>query len=212
MKSKIHEFQKKMMTSSKTKILYLVATLLFFSCNKDNADAAAQLPPATQTGANTFGAIINGQIMLPRTTQGYRPPGSNHYAVRYTKSNRWEEIIANDGISKMGGIYLYIENSDNIYPLKVQNYSVGNSNGAFSNSLATNTLITAVTYDKNGNVKIYLSIADTGTINITRSDDAIISGTFSCKLSFENDPNDIIEIKEGRFDFTKNTIYDTIFK
>jgi hypothetical protein len=108
-------------------------------------------------------------------------------------------------------VYIYIENIDKIYPLKVSNYVVGNSDGATSNSFATNTLITAYVFDNTGKGKTYLSIADTGSIDITRSDNDIISGTFSCKLKYENNPNDIIEIKEGRFDFTKNTINSTNF-
>ena len=183
-------------------------------CTKDGekGDPIFALPPATQTGANTFGAIINGQIMVPRNTRGYIPPGSTHNAVNYTQSNNWEAIAAADGVTNMGGLYIYIKNVDNIYPLKVKNYPIENSNGAFSNSSATNTLITAGTKDNNGNLKIYLSIANTGTINITRSDNAIISGTFSCKLSFKDDPTDIIEIKEGPFDFAKSTINSTDFK
>ncbi len=73
-------------------------------------------------------------------------------------------------------------------------------------------MITAYVFDNTGKGKTYLSIADTGTINITRSDNDIISGTFSCKLKYKENPNDIIEIKEGRFDFNKNTINSTDFK
>ena len=93
----------------------------------------------------------------------------------------------------------------------MNNYIIGNSNGAFSESFAENTLITANVYDNNGKAKIYLSIADTGSINITRNDNDIISGTFSCKLRFKENPADIIEIKEGRFDFTKSSINSTKF-
>jgi hypothetical protein len=112
----------------------------------------------------------------------------------------------------MGSIYIYIINKDKIAPLKTGNYDVDNSNGALSYSLAENIMITAIVYDNTGKAKIYLSIVNTGTINITRSDNDIISGTFSCKLNYKNNPNDIIEIKEGRFDFNKNTIRTTDFK
>ena len=45
--------------------LLLLATLLGLSqCKKNDsgpADPASQLPPATQSGANTFGCLLNGQ-------------------------------------------------------------------------------------------------------------------------------------------------------
>lgn len=59
---------------------------------------------------------------------------------------------------------------------------------------------------------IYLSIANTGNITLTRNDNEIISGTFSCKLKNMNNPNDIIEVREGRFDFNKKTINNKIFE
>jgi hypothetical protein len=188
--------------------------ILFASCSKDNNEENynPQLPALTQIGANTFGAIINGKIMVPRNSQGYKPPGSSHNPVLYTGFDNWEQISAGDRKTEMGGIYMYIENLDKVYPLKVDSYIIGDSDGAFSNSFAKNTLITASAYDSNGNRKTYLSIANTGSINILRSDNDIISGTFSCKLKYENNPNDIIEIKEGRFDFNKSTINSTDFK
>lgn len=196
----------------KNLILILLTAVSLSYCSKDDDKSSYQLPPITQSGANTFGAIINGQVMIPRNSIGYIPPGSSHNAVRYSYFNNWEEIAANDGKTNMGGIYIFIDNIEKKSPIKVNNYSVGNSNGAFSNSFAANTLITADVYDSNRNFKTYLSIANTGSINVTRSDNDVISGTFSCKLRYKENPNDIIEIKDGRFDFDKNTINSTNFK
>ena len=39
--------------------------LLVSACTKDDPDPASQLPPATQTGANTFGCLLNGQPWAP---------------------------------------------------------------------------------------------------------------------------------------------------
>lgn len=191
-------------------ILSFLSVFLLNGCDNE-AQFNPQLPAITQVGANTFGAIIKGQIMVPRNSQGYIPPGSSHNPVLYTGFDNWEEISASDRKTIMGGIYIYIENIDKKYPLKVDNYIIGNSDGALSNSFAENTLITANVYDNTGKAKIYLSIADSGSINITRSDNDIISGIFSCKLRDKENPDDIIEIKEGRFDFTKNTINSTNF-
>lgn len=196
----------------KTTILMLLSIFLLNGCDKDSTkDPIFQLPPETQTGANTFGAIINGKVMIPRNSSGYIPPGGKHNAVSYTEADNWEEMKASDGKTKMGSIYIYVVNEEKIAPLKTQTYAVKNSNGALSYSLAENTMITAIIYNNNGEAKIYLSIANTGTINIKKSDENIIAGTFSCKLKNENNPNDIIEIKNGRFDFNKNTIRNTDF-
>ena len=194
------------------KLLLLIVTTFALSCCDNDDKSSNQLPPMTQTGANTFGAIINGKVMIPRNSIGYIPPGSSHNPVLYTESDNWEEISASDRKATMGGIYIYIQNTEKKYPLKTGNYVLGDSNGALSNSFAENTLITANVYDKNGKAKIYLSIANTGSITLTKSNDVIISGVFSCKLKSENSLNDIIEIKEGRFDFNKNTINSTDFK
>ena len=57
--------------------------LLFFialaSCSKPDAtkqDPVLQLPPETQTGANTFGCIINNQVFYPRDGSGNLGGGS----------------------------------------------------------------------------------------------------------------------------------------
>ena len=51
----------------------LCVTLLAFasckSCKKD-VDPTSQLPAATQTGANTFGCVINGQAWVPNGKSG----------------------------------------------------------------------------------------------------------------------------------------------
>ena len=49
------------------------------------------------------------------------------------------------------------------------------------------------------------------TSKILKSDLIIISGTFSCKAVNLNNPNDIINVTEGRFDVTKNTLITTNF-
>ena len=59
----------------KTKLLLYSALLLLTQCSKcknDPAptDPASQLPPATQTGANTFGCLLNGQPWTPSGNDG----------------------------------------------------------------------------------------------------------------------------------------------
>ncbi|MBO0356924.1 hypothetical protein J0X19_03115 [Hymenobacter sp. BT186] len=65
-------------------ILYpsiLLAALLGLSqCKQDAPSPLSQLPPATQTGANTFGCLVNGK---PWTPQGYS--GAANYSVSYDR-------------------------------------------------------------------------------------------------------------------------------
>ena len=62
----------------RTAALLLAALLGLSQCKTNTPAPADQLPPATQTGANTFGCLVNGQ---PWTPQGY--DGTSNYSVVY---------------------------------------------------------------------------------------------------------------------------------
>jgi hypothetical protein len=48
-------------------LIALLPLLLAASCKKDKlADELSKLPPATQTGANTFGCLVNGKAWVPQ--------------------------------------------------------------------------------------------------------------------------------------------------
>lgn len=52
----------------KTKILLFFTILSLMGCSSDDTTTPQQkLPPATTTGANTFGCLIDGKILLPRS-------------------------------------------------------------------------------------------------------------------------------------------------
>lgn len=52
---------------------------LFFlvSCsnNSDYQPFVPSLPPITQTGANTFGAVVDGKVFIPKTSYPSNPGG-----------------------------------------------------------------------------------------------------------------------------------------
>jgi hypothetical protein len=64
-----------------------------------------------------------------------------------------------------------------------------------------------------GIYKTYCSFENSGEIIITRydRDNRILSGTFSGRVRNKNNPNDIVDITDGRFDFDLNTVHTTIF-
>src|SRR6185503_9360933 len=53
--------------------LLLLSVLLTGNCKKDNIDELSKLPPATQSGANTFGCLINGSAFIPNGYDGSKP-------------------------------------------------------------------------------------------------------------------------------------------
>lgn len=59
-----------MKTTFKTLSMAAIAlSFLAAECDKEKLAPIDQLPPATQTGANTFGCLINGEV--------FKPSGSN---------------------------------------------------------------------------------------------------------------------------------------
>ena len=60
--------------------LYLSLLLLTqcSKCRRDDPAPVDQLPPATQTGAGTFGCLLNGQAWTPRGNDGF-----SNYSVSY---------------------------------------------------------------------------------------------------------------------------------
>ncbi|MGI4865228.1 MAG: hypothetical protein ACRYFZ_15000 [Janthinobacterium lividum] len=54
----------------KQRLLPALALLLLTQCKKAETDPASALPPETQTGANTFGCLLNGQPWTPSSNYG----------------------------------------------------------------------------------------------------------------------------------------------
>lgn len=202
-------------------ILILLTSFTLSCCNKDNITRQQNtiniLPPITTSGANTFGCKINGVVMVPRNSIGYIPPGSTHNPAFYSKgiNYEYETILAVDRReeTKSGGVYLYFQSQPVIntnIPIGTQPIYDGispidlGSNDHYKNYIY-------ITRYVNNVAQFYVSIENTGTYEILKSDLFIISGTFSCKAVNLNNPNDIIDITEGRFDVTKNTLITTNF-
>ncbi|MFZ1262245.1 MAG: hypothetical protein WAT34_01960, partial [Chitinophagaceae bacterium] len=70
-------------------LLISLAAVLLASCNKN----VTELPPATQTGANTFGAMVNGAFWVPKGFGSF--PANDILQVRFL-ANMNMYINAND--------------------------------------------------------------------------------------------------------------------
>jgi hypothetical protein len=168
-------------------VLALIILCAYSGCSVLSPTPKETLPPATQTGANTFGFLLNGQVWLPKGYNGtsnldlsYDPAfmgGTfNLSAYRYYGNSSKDEqyvTIYLDSLSKEGTYNLYESPNKGTY------FSDHNKCTYFSD--------TTVNYKK-------------GNIIITKLDlqKGIVSGTFQFTL-FKSGC-DSIKITQGRFD------------
>jgi hypothetical protein len=183
--------------------------LLLISCSSDNPKN--KLPPETQKGANTFGVTINGKVYIPRDPTGGDVGAAAHGMVFWLAPDdiSWNELEVIDGASAIGfRIIIHIQNLKSIgtgqYHLKQSNFHKGIDSIPF-------THIYFMIWDNAiSNYAYYGSIENQGEINITRYSNDIVSGNFKGKFVRYDDPNDFIQITDGRFDIGPG-LYDTVF-
>jgi hypothetical protein len=204
----------------KTKIIFLLVVTFSLwglgGCTKDNPtpeDPLAKLPPETQTGANTFGVTIRGKVYVPRTTTGVNYIGGSSNAMSWvglvSPNFNFNELIVVDGASSVGfKIVLHLENLSNTgqYILKQSNFL------SQVDSTPQNHIFFKMWDTKINNYALYGSVENESVINITRYDTAnfITSGNFSGKFVRSDNPDDFIQISDGRFD-TGPGIFNKIF-
>jgi hypothetical protein len=168
-------------------LLLFTISLTLNCCNNDDDNNAQnpidQLPPATQTGENTFGCLLDGEPFLP--SGGVNPldcvyqliNGEYYFNLQGNKEDENFNLIrlslsANARELQEGETYQLIENEvGNIFA----RYSF-NSNATFTSQNYSGTLI----------------------INKLDLNNQIVSGTFSFDIiDFEGN---LRQIREGRFD------------
>ncbi|MGI4870138.1 MAG: DUF6252 family protein [Janthinobacterium lividum] len=163
-----------------------LGTLLGLSQCKKN-DPEASLPEATQTGANTFGCLVNGQAWRPGGNDG-----TSNYSVAYdptyaqgTLSVATYRLTGNGADQQTLGFYSDSLRNVGVYKLRSKNHH----QAAFINRLTSCTYIASdpSTYCK-------------GTLTITRLDykAGIVSGTFNFTLATLG--CDTVKVTQGRFD------------
>jgi hypothetical protein len=199
----------------KNHILAFIFSLLALGCCKDsiNQDTNAQLPPETQTGANTAGCYINGELLVPKNgTQDIG--GSPSYGLTIGAGNNFNEPIVGDdyffvrivNLKDVGGdfVYLHINNMEN----GIGTYNIGQSNNEFFMDGPNNHQVIVQTFDGINLGKVFLSGPNAGTITITRFDypNGIYSGTFSLTVYNKDNPSETIQITDGRFDIKVATL------
>ena len=198
----------------KTTILLLFLALA--SCSKDSVkqDPAAQLPPETQTGANTFGVTINGKVYIPRDPTGVNVgPSGRGMKFKGSSTLPWNEIYVIDGASAVG--FQIVIHFKNLLPQATGLYTLKNSN--FQDGLDSDLIdhIYFKIWDSSiSNYAYYGSVEDQGKINVNKFDGNplwILSGTFEGKFVRNDNPNEFITINDGRFDLNLNTLPNAKF-
>ncbi len=170
------------------KPLFLLLPLaLLLSCKKNDPAPVDQLPLATQTGANTFGCLVNGQPWTPQGTDGtsnysvYYDPGYAHGTL-----NIGVYRYANSEPSSKQLITIYSDSLKNIgtYALTKNKHQ----EALFKDRTTVGCEFFGGTYYRRG------------TLTITRLDlqAGIISGTFAFTLYRPG--CDTIKVAQGRFD------------
>lgn len=151
------------------------------------------MPPETQTGANTFGAKINGEFWAP---QGFGPFPANDILEARLMPDKDLYINARNFASSPNEsefqIFLKNVSTMGIYPL--------NTTVTFPSSAANHVYF--VKRNITPKNEWLTSASHTGAVTITRIDTMalIVSGTFQFSALNINNSPEPITITEGRFD------------
>lgn len=195
-------------------LIYILSLITLTACNKDDNTETPQdqLPPITQTGANTAGCIINGKVLIPKNgSQAIGGPplyGMNvnagiNFSEPIIGDDYWQLEIANKRDQNSAGIVLWIKDMQQ----GIGNYIINQSNGElYADGPNNNQVIAGI--KENGVQKTYWSGNNAGTITITRFDylNGIRSGIFNVTLYNKDNPTEIIQVTDGRFDINIATL------
>ncbi|MBC7495523.1 MAG: hypothetical protein H7221_10995 [Flavobacterium sp.] len=168
------------------------------------------MPPETQVGANTFGVTINGRVYVPRTPTGTGIGGSNGQAMELWRASNfsWYELEIKDGKSPAGfNMKIHIDHLAGVGSilLKQSDFHDQYDSGLF-------THIYFKVWDSNiSNYAYYGSVDNQGEINVTRLDSGIFSANFKGKFIRYDNPNEFIQITDGRFDINAFTLPNAVF-
>jgi hypothetical protein len=165
-------------------------------CRKDKTPLE-QLPPETQTGANTFGCLVNGEVFKPGGAQlsggslssnyqflGDGPNGGYHFRLSAAKGSGNKQTavgLFTDSLKIQGGKQYILESEENG---KAYAHYSNLGNGTSQNEWFYGT--------KKGSFEGELLIRRLDTIN------QIVSGTFWFDAVNANGQK--VQIREGRFD------------
>ncbi len=171
-------------------IFAIIALAIFFSsCKKETEE----LPPATQNGANTFGAKVNGELWV---TRGFGPFPAND-VLEARRFGNGDIIInarnfASSPTEKEFVIFVRGAMSTGVYPL--------NSNVVHPTFDASYAYYVKRKFTPEN--EWLTTTGYTGSVNLTNLDtiNHIISGTFQFQMINSYNAPQPLTVTEGRFD------------
>ena len=160
-------------------------------CKKTSSAQEDQLPPATQTGANTFGCLVNGKVYIPKGYAGTGTPNPRIIFDIGLDGLPYLQIIAKQfGQSNLqeGSFILF---TDSLISIGTHNIYTNKKQIGYGSRFTANC---GILPDDNVQFK-------TGIIQITKYDrlNGIISGIFNFKIKPSD--CDTLSFTNGRFDF-----------
>jgi len=167
-------------------------TITASDCKKHTLNPVDQLPPETQTGANTFGCLINGEAFLPEGPSlapilqcAYQYLNTNYDRGYFFQLSASHKNNTTDVLSV--GIF-----TDSLI-ISTGNFLLENNQKGSAYGLYTR-------YTGTVHVKYYTSKDLPGELTITKFDEInqIVSGTFWFNLITSS--GDTLKITNGRFD------------
>ncbi|MDB5131718.1 MAG: hypothetical protein JWR02_1467 [Mucilaginibacter sp.] len=181
-----------MKTSRIITIAILSGLLLSASCKKHVVQPVNQLsllPPATQTGARTFGCLVNGKAFVPENRSIIEGPDMQCNYILLNGGYYFTLALSNNDNGLVKGMWVKTDSlaiaQGQTY--KLITYAMGDADASYyllgndNRSYITNTTVS-------------------GVLTITKLDPAtqIVSGTFYFKAV--NAPGDTVSVTDGRFD------------
>lgn len=176
-------------------LLILGLTLASSSCKKHTvkpADQLSLLPPATQTGANTFGCLVNGQAFVPKNRSILEGPDLQCNYI-YTAGG-YHLTVAGGNKNSDGTLTSVIVGTDSLAvtqgtSIPFKTFASGNASGSYT-----------LFYRSGGLNQYATNTTSSGQLTITKLDTIkqIVSGTFY--FTAINGKGDTVKITDGRFD------------
>jgi len=169
------------------------------SCKKEvNPDP---LPPETQTGANTFGALIDGEPWIPNGGGGFSqiPPISGGFYL----DNKTIFLMTAMKDGRRLEIYVKNANSVGAYLLNSSTYTIPDPIGSSPESYGLYRV-----RNQTGIYSDYMTTSQyTGKVNFTVLDSTnkLLAGTFEFD-AVDKKTGQVIKITNGRFDIDQKTL------
>jgi hypothetical protein len=172
--------------------LAIITTFTFGNCKRNqNPNPVDELPPETQTGANTFGCLIDGKVFLPKGNPLAGPVKKAQYQFANGRQGFGISASRSDGEESQS---VGVGGDSIIINVGVYELSSRNNAGKLSGLYIVSKIGTLGNY-------YYTNEIQKGQINIKHFDtiNQIVSGTFWFD-ALNSTTGKIVQVREGRFD------------